>query len=60
MAYWALFMKPQYAQKAPNHTLQRTGVTVAMPTLLVHARVMFQLCWFPSSYQHAEFIAIDN
>jgi hypothetical protein len=23
----------------PNHTLQRTGGTVAMPTLLVHTRV---------------------
>jgi hypothetical protein len=40
MAYWALFTSRKRPPKALNHTLQRTGGTVAIPMLLVHTRVV--------------------
>jgi hypothetical protein len=51
MAYWALFTSHKRPQKAPNHTLQRTGGTVAVPTLLVQMWVVVS----PLAAEHGAF-----
>jgi hypothetical protein len=52
MAYWALFTSHKRPQKAPNHnTLQGTGGTVAVPTLLVQMWVVVS----PPAAEHGAF-----